>query len=135
MVTEQRQRTVATGSPRASDLPSDARPRGPARGMTGPDRTDLVGWLLLVAFGAVQVAIGARIVLLLVDARSAGGALAGILGVGTAVVEPFERVLRSDSLHASGPTLDPSAVVAIVTVTLLEAAVLFTLGILRRAPG
>jgi len=135
MVTEQMERTVATGSPMTGDVPSDARSRREDPGSTRPDPRGLVGWLIVLVLGAVQLMIGARIVLLLVDARSVSGPAAGVLGLGTAFVEPFERVLRSDSLHASGPTLDPSAVVALVTVTLLEVALLWTAGSVRREPA
>jgi hypothetical protein len=89
----------------------------------------------VLVFGLIQLAIGARFVLLLLDAREANGLVAGILNFSQLFVAPFEGILRTDALHASGSILDITAVVAFVGWTVLELIVIWALGIFRREPA
>jgi hypothetical protein len=72
---------------------------------------------------------------LLLDAREANGLVSGILSVSQVLVAPFDGILRTDALHASGSTLDITAIVAFVGVTVIELIVLWAIGLFRRQPA
>jgi hypothetical protein len=91
--------------------------------------------IVVLVFGLIQLVIGARFVLLLLDAREANGLVAGILSFSQVFVAPFEGILRTDALRASGSILDITAVVAFVGWTVLELIVIWALGIFRREPA
>jgi len=89
--------------------------------------------IVVLLFGLVQLVIGARIVLLLLDARQANGLVSWILNVSQVFVAPFDGILRTDNLHAAGSVLDLTAIVAFVGITILELIVIWAVGIFRRA--
>jgi hypothetical protein len=91
--------------------------------------------IIVLVFGLIQIVIGARIVLLLLDAREANGLVTGILNVSQPFVAPFEGILRTDSLKAAGSVLDVTAIVALVGITIIELIVLWAVGIFRREPA
>jgi hypothetical protein len=91
--------------------------------------------VVVLLFGLVQLVIGARIVLLLLDAREANGLVSAILTVSQWFVAPFEGILRTDSVNAAGSVLDITALVAIVGWTVLELIVVWALRIFRRDPA
>ena len=91
--------------------------------------------IIIFGFGLVQIVLGARIVLLLLDAREANGLVSGILNVSQVFVAPFEGILRTDNLHAAGSLLDITALVALVGVAIVEVIVLWAVGIFRREPA
>jgi len=102
---------------------------------TGPGGSEMARRIVVLVFGLIQLVIGARIVLLLLDAREGNAIVAGILDVSQVLVAPFEGILRTDSINAAGSTLDVAAVVALVGWTALELIVLWALGIFRREPA
>ena len=102
---------------------------------TGPGGSEMARRVIVLVFGLIQLLIGARIVLLLLDAREANALVAGILDVSQVFVAPFEGILRTDSLNAAGSTLDVAAVVALVGWTVIELVVLWAVGIFRREPA
>jgi hypothetical protein len=71
-------------------------------------------------------------VLLLLDAREANSIVKGVLDLSQLFVAPFEGILRTDALHASGSTL---AIVAFVGWTILEVIVIWAVSIFRREPA
>jgi hypothetical protein len=85
-------------------------------------------------FGLIQILIGLRILLLLLDAREANALVRGILDVSQVFVAPFEGILRTDALRASGSVLDVSAIVAFVGWTILELIIIWAVSIFRREP-
>jgi hypothetical protein len=99
---------------------------------SSPGRPELGRRIIVLVFGLIQVVIGARIILLLLDAREANGLVSGILNLSQVFVAPFEGILRSDALRAGGSTFDVAAVVAIVGWTILELIVIWAIGIFRR---
>lgn len=101
---------------------------------TGPARPELGRRIVVLVFGLIQLVIGARFVLLLLDAREANGLVSGILNLSQIFVGPFEGILRSDALHAGGSTFDIAALVAIVGWTILEFIVIKAIAIFRREP-
>jgi hypothetical protein len=101
----------------------------------GPGGNEMSRRIVLLVFGLIQVVIGARFVLLLLDAREANGLVSGILNLSQLFVAPFEGILRTGALEASGSIFDVTAVVAIVGWTILELIIIWALGIFRRQPA
>jgi hypothetical protein len=143
MTVENIERTVTTSGPSGPTptLAQTVTPVGAARETVRrdtltttatPGRPELGRRIVVLVFGLIQVVIGARIVLLLLDAREANGLVAGILNLSQLFVAPFEGILRSDALRAGGAILDVAAIVALVGWTLLELIVIWAIGIFRR---
>jgi hypothetical protein len=132
---DQVDQTVVTQEP--------ARPAGPETVRTdrhhvttsGPGASEMSRRIIILVFGLIQLVIGARIVLLLLDAREANALVSGILSISQVFVAPFDGILRTDSLHAAGSVLDITAVVALVGWTVIEVVVLWAVGIFRREPA
>ena len=101
----------------------------------GPGGSEMGRRIVVLVFGLIQVVIGARFLLLLLDAREANGLVSGILNLSQVFVAPFEGILRTNALHAAGSILDITAVVAFVGWTVLELIVIWALGIFRRQPA
>jgi hypothetical protein len=95
----------------------------------GPETTRRI---IVLVFGLIQLVIGLRIVLLLLDAREANGLVSAILNLSQVFVAPFDGILRTDALHAAGSILDITAIVALVGWTILELVVNWGVGIFRR---
>ncbi|HLX34178.1 MAG TPA: hypothetical protein VKR30_02930 [Candidatus Limnocylindrales bacterium] len=100
--------------------------------MTGPGGSEMTRRVVVFVFGLIQVVIGLRFVLLLLDAREANGLVSGILNLSQVFVVPFNGILRTDALSASGSTFDVTAIVALVGWTILELIVLWAVGMFRR---
>jgi hypothetical protein len=98
----------------------------------GPGGAEMGRRIAALVFGLIQIIIGARIVLLLLDARQANGLVSAILNVSQILVAPFDGMLRTDALHSAGSTLDVTAIVAFVGWTILELIVLWVIGIFAR---
>jgi len=101
----------------------------------GPGGSEMTRRVIVLVFGLIQLVIGARIVLLLLDAREANGLVSGILNVSQLFVAPFEGILRTDALRAAGSILDITAIVAFVGWTVLELIAIWAIGIFRREPA
>ena len=102
---------------------------------TGPGGSEMTRRILALLFGLIQIVIGLRIVLLLLDARTGNALVSGIHDVSKIFVAPFEGILNSNALSSGGSTLDVAAVVAFVGWTILELIVLWAVGIFRREPA
>ncbi len=102
---------------------------------TGPGGAEMSRRIVALVFGLIQIIIGARIVLLLLDAREGNALVSAILDVSQVFVAPFEGILRTDSLHSAGSVLDVTAIVAFVGWTILEVIVLWVIGIFGRRSG
>jgi hypothetical protein len=99
---------------------------------SGPGVAETSRRIVVLLFGLIQIVIGARIVLLLLDAREANALVSAVLSISQVFVAPFEGILRTDSLSAAGSTLDITAIVAFVGWTILELIVLWIIGIFGR---
>jgi len=99
---------------------------------TGPGGAEMGRRIVVLVFGLIQIVIGARIVLLLLNAREANALVSAVLNISQWFVAPFEGILRTDSLHAAGAVLDITAVVAFVGWTILELIIFWVIGIFRR---
>ena len=102
---------------------------------TGPGSSEMARRIIVLVFGLIQIVIGLRIVLLLLDARTGNALVSGILDISKIFVAPFDGILNSNALTAGGSTLDVAAVVAFVGWTILELIVLWAIGIFRREPA
>jgi len=98
--------------------------------MTRPTGATMVSRIVVVIFGLIQLLIGARIVLLALDAREGNALVAGILALSQPFVAPFEGILNSDAL-AGGAVLDLAAVLALIGWTMVELVLLAILRIGR----
>jgi hypothetical protein len=135
MAIDQVDRTVVTHEPTATAGQHTVRTESRHTLKTSPGASEMSRRIVVLVFGLIQLVIGARIVLLLLDAREANGLVSGILNLSQLFVAPFEGILRTDSLHAAGSVLDITAVVAFVGWTVVELIVIWAVGIFRRAPA
>jgi len=144
MAIDQVDRTVVTRGPiattgqeagHADALQETVRTASRRTTTTGPGGSELTRRVIVLVFGLIQIVIGARIVLLLLDAREGNALVAGILNVSQLFVAPFEGILRANSLSAAGSVLDIAAIVAFVGWTIAELIVLWAVGIFRRQPA
>jgi hypothetical protein len=134
MTTQQVDRTVVTQDGAGSAPPATVQ-TDRQHTTSRPGSPELARRIVIFGFGLIQIVIAARFVLLLLDAREANGLVSGILSVSQLFVAPFEGILRTDAIHASGSTLDITAIVAFVGVTIIEVIVLWAIGIFRREPA
>lgn len=135
MAIDQVDRTVVTQEPTVTTGEQMARTDRRHVTTSGPGASEMTRRVVVLLFGLIQVVIGVRIVLLLLDAREANGLVSGILNISQLFVAPFDGILRTNSLHAAGSVLDITAIVAFVGWTVLELIVIWTAGIFRRAPA
>ena len=98
---------------------------------TRPTGATMVARVVVVVFGLIQLLIGARIVLLALDAREGNALVAGILALSEPFVAPFEGILNSDALASGGAVLDLAAVLALIGWTIVELVLLAVLRIGR----
>jgi len=132
-MTEEERRTTVTqestdtggGSARSTTTRREVRPSG----------GETFRRVVILIFGIIQILIGLRFVLLLIDADEANGLVNAILSFSQLFVGPFEGVLRTDGLAAQGSYLDISAIVAFVGWSLLEAVLIWGAKIFRREPA
>ncbi len=134
MTIDQADRTVVTQSP-SSATRTDAVHTRTRSTSSGPGASELTRRVIVLLFGLVQIVIGARFLLLLLDAREANGLVTAILNASQLFVAPFQGILRTDSLHAAGSVLDLTAVVAFVGWTVIELIAIWAVGIFRREPA
>jgi len=132
MTLDQVDRTVTTESSGPAGVPGSVRTDTRHISSSGPGAAESTRRIVVLLFGLIQIVIAARFVLLLLDAREANGIVSGILNFSQIFVAPFEGILRTDSLHASGSILDLTAIVAFVGWTVIELGVIWAVGIFRR---
>ena len=100
-----------------------------------PSGGEIASRVVILLFGIVQVLIILRMVFLLLDAREGNDLVAFILNSSQLFVAPFEGILRTEALAASGSIFDLTAVLALVGWTILEAIILAGVGVFRREPA
>lgn len=99
-----------------------------------PSGGELIRRAVVLIFGIIQILIGLRIVLLLLNAREGNAIVSFILDTSQLFVAPFVGIFNTDALHASGSVLDIAAIAALVGWTILEAIVLWAVNLMRREP-
>lgn len=135
MATEQVDQSVVTTDPVTPAGPEVVRSSSVHTSTTSPSGQETTRRIFVFAFGLISVLIGARIILLLLDAREANGLVSFILSASQVLVAPFDGILRTDNLNASASVLDVTAIVALVGWGVLELIVLWAIGIVRREPA
>jgi hypothetical protein len=100
-----------------------------------PSGGEMARRIIVLIFGLIQILIGLRIVLLLLNAREANTLVSFILDLSQVFVGPFEGILRTEALSKSGSILDITAIVALVGWTILELILLWIVNIFRREPA
>ena len=133
-IDQQTDRTVVT-EPTSAAGQQTVRTDSRRISSSGPGASEQARRIVVFLFGLIQVVIAARFILLLLDAREANGLVSGILSISQLFVAPFEGILRTDALHASGSILDITAIVAFVGWTIIELIVIWAIGIFRREPS
>jgi hypothetical protein len=138
MTLEHVERTITTAAP-SPDVTPASTPAIATQTSVRAERTTMTAGgpevgrrITVLVFGLIQLLIGLRFLLLLLDAREGNGLVSGILNLSQLFVAPFEGILRSDALHAGGSTFDIAAVLAIVGWTVLEFVVIKALAVFRR---
>ncbi|HEV8698982.1 MAG TPA: hypothetical protein VGQ89_14895 [Candidatus Limnocylindrales bacterium] len=134
-MTEEERRTVVTEEPAATSGGSGSRLTSSRTVESRPSGGELARRVVVLIFGLIQILIGLRIVLLLLNAREANALVKGILDMSQLFVAPFEGILRTDALHSGGSILDVAAIVAFVGWTIIELIVIWIVGIFRREPA
>lgn len=144
MTMNQYDKTVVTQEPapvasqetvQPGPAPATVRTESRSTSTSKPGGPELTRRIIVLLFGLVQLVIGLRFVLLLLDAREANDLVSGILNISELFVGPFEGILRTDALTKAGSILDVTAIVAFVGWTILEMVVLWAVGIFRREPA
>jgi hypothetical protein len=134
MTMNQVDRTVVTEEPTA-DGQETVRTDRQRTTTASPGGSEIIRRVVILLFGLIQIVIGLRIVLLLLDARTGNALVSGILDVSKVFVAPFEGILNTNALTSGGSTLDVAAVVAFIGWTVLELIVIWAVGIFRREPA
>jgi hypothetical protein len=97
-----------------------------------PSGGEMTRRIVVLIFGIIQLLIGLRIVLLLLDAREGNDLVSFILNTSQVFVAPFVGIFNTDALHASGSILDIAAIAALVGWSILEVVVLWAVNLFRR---
>ncbi len=126
---------VAGQEPLAAPAARETRTETRRTTRSGPGSAELGRRIVVLLFGLIQIVIGARFVLLLLDAREANGLVSAVLNFSQLFVGPFEGILRTNYLRGDGSVLDITAIVAFIGWTIIEVIVLWVLGIFRREPA
>ena len=97
-----------------------------------PHGEELVRRLIILAAGLIQLVIGARIVLLLLDAKTTSALVAAVYNVSDVFVAPFNGILQANVVKSASSVLDVSAILAIIGWTILEMVIFWGMNIFRR---
>jgi hypothetical protein len=135
-VTVQEQRSVTTDAPATTEFGGQtSRTVSSRQTDVRPSNNETARRIVVLVFGLIQIAIGLRIVLLLLNAREGNLLVAVINNLGGALTEPFRGILSLSAVSAGGSVLDVAAVVALVGWTIIELIVIWSLAIFRREPS
>jgi hypothetical protein len=135
MTIDQVDRTVVTQGPTVAAGQETTRTDSRHITRSGPGASEMTRRVVVLLFGLIQLVIGLRVLLLVLDAREANGLVSAILNVSQLFVAPFEGILRTNNLHSAGSVFDVAAVVAFVGWSIIELVVLWAVGIFRREPA
>jgi hypothetical protein len=135
-VTVQEQRSVTTDAPTTTESGGLSNRTVTSRQLDyRPSNNETTRRIVVLVFGLIQIVIGLRIVLLLLDARTGNLLVSIINNLGGVLVAPFEGILRISAVSSNGSVLDVAAVVAFVGWTIVELIVIWSLAIFRHEPA
>jgi len=131
-LTIQEQRSVTTDEPTTTESGALANRTVTSRQLdVRPSNNETARRIVVLVFGLIQIVIGLRIVLLLLNARTGNFLVSVINNLGGVLIAPFEGILRTNALSAGGSVLDVAAIVALVGWTIVEAIVIWSLAVFR----
>ena len=134
-MTIQEQRSVTTDAPTTTESGGLSNRTTTSRQLdVRPSNNETARRIVVLVFGMIQIVIGLRIVLLLLDARTGNLLVSIINNIGGALAAPFQGILRLNALSAGGSVLDIAAVVALVGWSILELIIIWSLGVFRHEP-
>jgi hypothetical protein len=135
-LTIQDQRSVTTDAPTTTETGALSNRTVTSRQLdVRPSNNETARRIVVLVFGLIQIVIGLRILLLVLDARTGNFLVSIITGLGGALTAPFQGILRISAVASGGSVLDVAAVVALVGWTIIELIVIWSLAIFRREPA
>ena len=135
-MTIQEQRSVTTDAPATTESGGLVNRTTTRRRLdVRPSNNETTRRIIVLVFGLIQIVIGLRIALLLLDARTGNLLVSVINNVGGALAAPFQGVLKISAVSAGGSVLDVAAVVALVGWTILELILMWGLAVFRHEPS
>ena len=135
-MTVQEQRSVTTDAPTTTESGGLSNRTTTSRRVdVRPSNNETTRRIVVLVFGLIQIVIGLRILLLLLDARTGNLLVSIINNVGGLLAAPFQGILRISAVSSGGSVLDVAAVVALVGWTIIELIVIWSLGIFRHEPS
>jgi hypothetical protein len=102
---------------------------------TSFENAELTRRIVVLVFGLIELFIGMRVVLLLLNARTTNGIVSGIMSLSGLFVAPFEGILRTNSVSTSGSVLDVAALLALAGWAVVAMVVSWILATFRREPA
>ena len=97
MTVEQVDRSVVSQGPIVADQPTiQTDTRRTTR--SGPGGSEMTRRVVVLIFGLIELVIGLRIVLLVLDARTGNALVSGILNISQVFVGPFDGILHTNAL-------------------------------------
>ncbi|HEU6440709.1 MAG TPA: hypothetical protein VFC12_09780 [Terriglobales bacterium] len=131
-MTIKEQRSVTTDAPTTTDTGALSNRTVTSRQLdVRPSNNETARRIVVLVFGLIQIVIGLRIVLLLLNAHTGNVLVSIINNVGGVLIAPFEGILRTNALSAGGSVLDVAAIVALVGWSIIELIVIWSLGVFR----
>lgn len=135
-MTIQEQRSVTTDSSATPETGGVSNRTVTSRQVDArPSNNETARRIVVLVFGLIQIVIGLRIVLLLLDARTGNLLVSFINNLGGVLIAPFQGILQISAVSSGGSALDVAAVVALVGWTIIELIVVWSLSIFRREPA
>jgi hypothetical protein len=131
-LTIQEQRSVTTDAPTTTESGALSNRTVTSRQLdVRPSNNETARRIVVLVFGLIQIVIGLRIVLLLLNAHTGNFLVSVINNLGGVLIAPFEGILRTNALSAGGSVLDVAAIVALVGWSIVELIVIWSLGVFR----
>jgi hypothetical protein len=135
-MTVQEQRSVTTDTPSTTESGVSSNRTVTRRQLdVRPSNNETARRIVVLVFGLIQIVIGLRIVLLLLDARTGNLLVSIVNNIGGALAAPFQGILQISAVSSGGSVLDVAAVVALVGWTIIELIVIWSLGVFRHDPA
>jgi hypothetical protein len=135
-MTIQEQRSVTTDAPITTETGALSNRTVTSHKLdVRPSNNETARRIIVLVAGLIQIVIGLRIVLLLLDARTGNLLVQVVNNVGGLLTAPFQGILRISAVASGGSVLDVAAVVALVGWTIIELVTLWALAIFRREPS
>jgi hypothetical protein len=135
-MTVQEQRSVTTDTPSTTESGVSNNRTVTRRQLdVRPSNNETARRIVVLVFGLIQIVLGLRIVLLLLDARTGNLLVSIVNNIGGVLAAPFQGILQISAVSSGGSVLDVAAVVALVGWTIIELIVIWSLGVFRHDPA